>query len=128
MIESVRFLAVATLGLILDLALAWSVAHFLALPLWLAALAGFMMAAVANYVLHEVWTFQNGARKISAWRSVLYVCGLTVAAVSRLAAVLILTAIIPSAPALFILAMAASASFAVSFLVSKHFVFGINKK
>ena len=51
--EAARFLAVAVAGLILDLAVAWSAARYLGLPLWLAAALGFAVAAAMNYALHE---------------------------------------------------------------------------
>ena len=74
--EAVRFFAVAVAGLVLDMAVAWSAARLLGLPLWLAAATGFAVAATMNYVLHELWTFRHGARRLSAGRVLRYAMAL----------------------------------------------------
>ncbi len=121
--EAARFLAVAVIGLIIDLAVAWSAARFLGMPLWLAAALGFIVAAALNYVLHELWTFRDGAKKLSAGRGARYAVALAATLGVRVATVAILTAIFGSLHALPVLVAGAGVSFCVNYLLSKYFVF-----
>lgn len=122
--EPTRFLAVAVIGLAVDLAIAWTLAKPLGIPLGIAATAGFAVAAAMNYALHELWTFQSGARRLSFIRSAQYigVLGLTLAV--RLAALAALVHLFtPERWTLVVLGFAASISFVVNYAVSKIFVF-----
>ena len=121
--EVARFFVVAMAGLALDLALAWSAAALLGLPLWLAAVLGFTVAAGANYAAHELWTFRTGLRRLSAGRALRYGVALTATLGARVAAVAALAARAPETPALAILGAGAGVSFCVNYLVSKHLVF-----
>jgi len=121
--EATRYFAVALAGLALDLAVAWGAARLMGLPLWLAATAGFAVAAALNYALHELWTFRDGARQISAGRALRYATGLAVTLAARVAAVAVLAALLGDDRVLTILVVAAGVSFGVNFLISKHFVF-----
>jgi len=108
--ELARFFAVAVAGLAVDLAIGWTLAEPLGLPLAVAATAGFAVAAALNYALHELWTFRDGARQLSAARALRYlgVLGLTLAV--RLAA-------------LAVLGLAAAVSFAANYAASRMMVF-----
>jgi putative flippase GtrA len=121
--EPVRFLVVAVTGLIVDLAVAWSVAHFLGLPLWLAAAVGFFVAAAMNYVLHELWTFRAGMQRISAGRATRYGIALAATLGVRVATVAGLSGTFGSNYVLPVLVAGAGVSFCVNYLLSKHFVF-----
>jgi putative flippase GtrA len=121
--EATRFLAVAVAGLIVDLAVAWSAARFLNMPLWLATATGFAVAATLNYALHELWTFRAGARRLSAGRALRYGVALTATLSARVATVAVLAAILGNTFALPVLVAGAGVSFCVNYLISKHFVF-----
>lgn len=121
--EATRFFAVAVAGLIVDLAVAWSAAHFLSMPLWLATSIGFVVAAAMNYALHELWTFRAGAQRLSAGRALRYGAALAATLAARVATVAVLAAILGSACALPVLMVGAGVSFCVNYLISKHFVF-----
>lgn len=121
--EALRFFAVAVAGLVLDLAVAWSAARFLGLPLWLAAALGFMVAAGLNYVLHELWTFRGGARRLSGGRALRYGLALAATLAARVLTVALLAALVGEAWPLPVLIAGAGVSFVVNYLISKHFVF-----
>ncbi len=121
--EVARFFAVAVVGLALDLAVAWSAAQLLGLPLWLAAAIGFAIAAIANYGLHELWTFRSAARRLSAARALRYSFALGITLAIRVSTVAALAAIFGDARALAVLVAGAGVSFCVHYLISKHFVF-----
>jgi putative flippase GtrA len=123
MMEAARFFAVAMAGLALDLAVAWSAAHFLGLPLWLAAATGFSVAAIANYALHEMWTFRSRARRLSASRAIRYSFVLLITLGSRVATVALLATFLGDTRALPVLLAGAGVSFCVHYLLSKYFVF-----
>ena len=48
------------LGVIIDLAIAFALHTWAGVPLWLAAATGFALAAGANYVIHQTWSFRSG--------------------------------------------------------------------
>ncbi|MDA7430280.1 GtrA family protein [Primorskyibacter aestuariivivens] len=121
--EYVRFLIVAILGLGLDIGASWILAHSFGVILWQAAGIGFVFAAVFNYMLHELWTFRDGARELSAVRSVRYLAVLVMTFFTRLAVVAGLDVIFPALPAIIVLLFGAGVSFLVSFAASKRWVF-----
>lgn len=122
--EFARFLAVAVVGLGLDLALSWTLAEPFGLPLGRAATLGFAAAAVLNYVLHELWTFRAGARRISAARGAKYLGALGLTLAVRLAALWILARLFPPEGwTLAILALATGVSFIANYAASKVLVF-----
>lgn len=123
MIEVARFFAVAVAGLVLDLAVAWCAARLLGLPLWLAAAAGFTVAAAANYAAHELWTFRERARRLSAARAARYGATLAATLGARVATVAALAALVGDGHALPVLLAGAGVSFFVNYALSKHFVF-----
>lgn len=123
--ELLRFGAVTVLGLAIDVGLAWALASLAGLPLPLAAVCGFLVAAAVNYVLHEFWTFTSGARRASAKRGLAYLAGLGLTLATRLAVVTALSRYVFADPAarLPVLAIAVGCSFVVNFLFSKYVVF-----
>jgi putative flippase GtrA len=123
MSELIRFFSVTVLGLLLDLAIAIAVHHLLGAPLWLAAGAGFVIAAGANYVIHQTWTFQTGQRRISASRAAKYALVAIITLIARIAAVAALDRMIGAGLPLLILLLGAGVSFGVNFVLSKYFVF-----
>ena len=121
--QAVRFLAVAAAGLVLDILVAWFAARLLGLPLWLAAATGFAVAAAANYAAHELWTFQEGARRLSGGRALRYSAMLAATLSARVATVAALAALVGDGHALPVLLAGAGVSFFVNYAISKHFVF-----
>ena len=123
MIEAARFFAVAVAGLALDLAVAWSAARLLGLPLWLASATGFALAAAANYAAHELWTFRAGARQISAGRALRYALALVATLIARVTTVAVLASMFGDDLMLPVLLAGAGVSFCVNYLASKYLVF-----
>ena len=122
--ELARFLAVAVAGLAVDLGVAAALAGLAGVGLVWAAAAGFAAGAGLNYVLHELWTFRDGARQLSAARLLRYGGALAATLAARLAVVAGLDAVLADPRwDLPILAAAAGVSFGVNYLASKLFVF-----
>lgn len=124
--EAARFFLVAVAGLVLDLTVAWATARLLGLPLWLAAATGFAAAAAANYALHELWTFRDGARLMSTRRALRYGVALAATLTARIATVAVLAAMAGDGHDLPVLLAGAGVSFFVNYAISKHFVFRPN--
>jgi putative flippase GtrA len=121
MSQLARFFAVTVLGVILDLAIASALHHWASVPLWLAAATGFGIAAAANYVIHQTWSFRTGP--LSARRAGLY-AGVALAVLAvRVGIVALLERALPDAWPLAILVAGAGGSFVVNFVLSKWVVF-----
>jgi len=108
---------------VLDLAVAWGATIIFGLPLWLSAIVGFVVAAMANYLLHEFWTFRSPKNRPSSLRAIRYTLVLAGTLVVRIIVVAILAEIAGDSHALLVLMAGASVSFCVHYLVSKHLVF-----
>ncbi|MCK0098214.1 GtrA family protein [Qipengyuania sp. S6317L1] len=121
--EMLRFFTVTVLGVVVDIAIAYTLHELAGVPLALAALIGFVCAASANYVLHQVWSFGGGMRSLSGARAAKYavVAGLTL--LVRVSVVAVLDAWLVGGFALLILICGAGVSFFVNFALSKLFVF-----
>lgn len=123
MSELARFFAVTVLGVILDLTIAFALHTWAGVPLWLAAATGFTLAAAANYVIHQSWSFGGGLASLSAWRAVLYGGVALVTLGVRVGIVALLDRLIAGAWPLAILIAGAGGSFFVNFALSKFVVF-----
>lgn len=123
MSELLRFFTVTVLGVILDIALAYTLATQAGLPLWLAATIGFVTAASFNYVAHQFWSFRTGPRQLSAARALKYAGAAGATLLARIAVVAVLDAALGGEPALLILIAGAGVSFFVNFTLSKYVVF-----
>lgn len=121
MSELLRFFAVTVLGVILDLAIAFALHHWAGVPLWLAAAAGFTLAASANYVIHQSWSFRTGP--LSLKRAGLYALVALATLAVRVGIVALLERALPGAWPLAILVAGAGGSFGVNFMLSKRVVF-----
>lgn len=121
--EFIRFFWVSVFGGVADIALAYAIATILELPLWIAAAAGFSVAAFGNYILHEVWTFRNENSRLSSTRALSYFITSGVILTSRLVVVSGLSAWISRDHTLLILIGGASVSFFVNYIISKFLVF-----
>ena len=88
--EIMRFFGVSVLGLLLDIAIAFALATLLGLPLWMAAAIGFVIAASANYVLHEIWTFKQGSKALSRPRALKYLSTSFITLLARIGIVALL--------------------------------------
>ncbi len=95
---------------------------------YLAAAGGFVVAASLNYVLHELWTFRDGMKKLSAGRGARYAFALAATLGVRVASVAVLTAIFGSVHALAVLVAGAGVSFCVNYFLSKYYVFRPDNK
>lgn len=123
MTELLRFLTVTVLGVVIDLAIAFGLHTGLGVPLWLAAAIGFTLAASANYVIHQTWSFQTGPRTLSARRAGLYALVALATLAVRVAIVALLDRALAGAYPLAILIAGAGGSFFVNFALSKFVVF-----
>jgi putative flippase GtrA len=123
MSEILRFFAVTVLGVVLDIAMAYALHSALGWPLWLAAASGFVIAAGANYAIHQTWTFRAGPRRLSLGRAARYGAVALVTLLARLAAVAALAPLAGPDLALGVLIAGAGVSFCVNFTLSKLFVF-----
>lgn len=123
MTELLRFLTVTVLGVLIDLAIAFGLHTGLGVPLWLAAAIGFTLAASANYVIHQTWSFQTGPRTLSARRAGLYALVALATLAVRVAIVALLDRALAGAYPLAILMAGAGGSFFVNFALSKFVVF-----
>jgi putative flippase GtrA len=121
MSELLRFLVVTVLGVILDLAIAFGLHTGAGVPLWLAAAIGFTLAAGANYVIHQTWSFRSGP--LSLRRAGLYALVALVTLAVRVAIVAVLERALAGAWPLAILVAGAGGSFCVNFVLSKRVVF-----
>ncbi len=121
--ELVRFFAVTVMGVILDLAIAFALHTGLGVPLWLAAATGFTLAAAANYVIHQSWSFQRGPRGLALRRAGLYALVALATLAVRVAIVALLARALAGAYPLAILVAGAGGSFFVNFALSKFVVF-----
>lgn len=125
--ELVRFLGVTVLGVGVDIAIAYALHTHAGVPLWLAATCGFVLAAGGNYVLHQTYSFQGGARSLSARRAAKYGAVALATLMARIATVALLDRIWEGGFALVILIGAAGVSFFVNFTMSRLFVFTANQ-
>ena len=121
MTQFVRFFAVTVLGVILDLAIAFALHQWAGVPLWLAAAIGFTLAAGANYVIHQTWSFRSGP--LSMKRAGLYAGVALVTLAVRVGIVALLDRALPGAWPLAILVAGAGGSYCVNFVLSKWVVF-----
>lgn len=122
--ELMRFFAVAAIGLIIDTGIAWILFHEYSVPLTLSSVCGFLIAAAANYIMHELWTFKNNQSTMSFNRALAYIGALILTLLIRIVVVHITQIFLfPDRFALLILIIAAGISFVVNFVASKFFVF-----
>jgi putative flippase GtrA len=121
--EMLRFLAVSVVGVILDIAVAYTLAAVFGLPLWLAAATGFLVAAGGNYLLHELWTFRREDSGLSGRRGINYLGVSVVVLLVRLAVVAALETVLGADWPLFILIAGAGVSFFANLALSKFLVF-----
>jgi putative flippase GtrA len=123
--ELFRFFLVALFGLGLDLAIAWTMAEIFGISLGLAAMVGFVVTAMFNYVVHELWTFQHGARQLSLMRVARYTIVQSLTLMVRLLAIAFLVSMSwTEGWTLLVLAFAAGVSFVANYAASKFIVFG----
>jgi putative flippase GtrA len=123
MSEFLRFFTVTVLGVILDIAIAYTLAAHFGVPLWIAAAIGFVIAACINYVVHQLWSFQDGSRRLSLARAAKYGGTALVTLAARVAVVAALDSAMAGKYPLLILIGGAGVSFFVNFGLSKFFVF-----
>lgn len=123
MSEFLRFFTVTVLGVVLDIAIAYTLVKGFGVTLWLAATIGFVIAASVNYVVHQLWSFQGGSRQLSLARAAKYGGVALATLAARIAVVAALDAALGGQQPLLILICGAGVSFFVNFGLSKLFVF-----
>lgn len=121
MSELLRFFAVTVLGVVIDLAIAFAFHTGLGVPLWIAAAIGFTLAASANYVIHQTWSFRSGP--LSLRRAGLYALVALATLAVRVGIVAQLDRVLAGDYPLAILICGAGGSFVVNFVLSKWVVF-----
>lgn len=121
MSELLRFFAVTVLGVVIDLAIAFALHTGLGVPLWIAAAIGFTLAASANYVIHQTWSFRSGPLSLKRAGAYALVALATLAV--RVGIVAQLDRVLAGNYPLAILICGAGGSFVVNFVLSKWVVF-----
>jgi putative flippase GtrA len=121
MSELLRFFAVTVLGVVIDLAIAFALHTGLGVPLWIAAAIGFTLAASANYVIHQTWSFRSGPLSLKRAGAYALVALATLAV--RVGIVAQLDRVLAGDFPLAILICGAGGSFIVNFVLSKWVVF-----
>lgn len=120
--QILRFGIVALIGLGVDIGVAWVLVKSLNTPLLVAAIVGFLSGAILNYGLHELWTFQDRSRRLSAKRLFTYLLSLWFVLAVRLGSISILSLLFPD-HAFLILLVAVALSFCANYIVSKSLIF-----
>ena len=121
-LETLRYIAVAVLGLGVDVGIGYAAHRIFGLPLIVGATMGFLIGVAVNYLLFEVWVFRSG--KLSWLRlGKAYVAALG-ALLVRLACVWRLEAVLYGLPQadLVTLVGAAGISFIVNFVLVRLFL------
>ena len=121
MSELLRFFAVTVLGVVIDLAIAFALHTGLGVPLWIAAAIGFTLAASANYIIHQTWSFRSGPLSLKRAGAYALVALATLAV--RVGIVAQLDRVLAGDYPLAILICGAGGSFVVNFALSKWVVF-----
>lgn len=122
--EMLRFAVVLVAGLAVDLAVGFTLATLVGLPLALAAAVGFGAGALFNYVLHEFWTFGGADDGLSPVRAGLYVMSSLVSLGVRVAVVAALSPLaVDAAARLGVLVVAVGCSFVANYLLSRFVVY-----
>lgn len=124
----IRFGLVSVLGVGIDLGIGWSLSHLAAVPLTLAALCGFAVAAIFNYILHERWTFGR-SKGLSARRGGLYSLSLAITLAVRLSIIAAIQSVfrLERGQELFALVPGVGLSFVANYCMSKYLIFGARK-
>lgn len=124
-----RFFFVSISGFVIDIMISYALASQLGVPLWLAAASGFTVAALGNYLLHELWTFRRGKGSLlSSERALHYVISACMTLLFRIVMISSLSAAIEGDFALAILIGTAAVSFLINFFISKFLIFSECKK
>jgi putative flippase GtrA len=121
--EFKRFGIVAVLGLIVDVSVAWLLMSRLGAPIVMAGAVGFLAGAAFNYMLHELWTFQGGARRLSASRAMRQTIVFVIVFWLRVAAIATFARISSSQFGIIAICGAAGVSLCANYLLSKLFVY-----
>ncbi|WP_306250399.1 GtrA family protein [Parvularcula sp. IMCC14364] len=122
--ETGRYSIVTITGFVLDLMIALLCHEIFGWPLPVAASVGFIIAAMANYLAHEYWTFPDRRNGFSVMRLTRYL-GVAITALSvRWLILFIFTDIdLPAVTSFLVLSGAAGASLAVNYLLTRFSVF-----
>lgn len=123
--EAFRFLLISAAGLGVDIGAAWALIAFSGMLDSIAAILGFSVATVVNYLGHQLWTFRESGQKLSFRRFLIFTGVVVLILAIRL---VVLSAIGPSFPgsglnAPIRLVLAAIVSFWASFFLNKFLVF-----
>jgi putative flippase GtrA len=115
---------VSIVGVVVDIAVAYALTAQFGTPLWLAAVIGFAIAAVGNYILHEFWTFrQNNSSLISKMRALKYMITCAVTLCFRLIIIYLFVKLNFGDFLIIILFISVALSFMLNYIMSKFLVF-----
>nr|MBI1228756.1 GtrA family protein [Cytophagales bacterium] len=126
--EFLRFFCVSLVGVVVDIAIAYTIVITFDAALWLSAAVGFISGALINYVLHELWTFKSQMRKLSKNRAAYFLTMSSIALIIRLTSVIALEYFFSSFHDLAILVLAVGISFCFNYLSAKFLVFSSKEK
>lgn len=120
-----RFFLVSLLGVVIDIGLVLGLNAFIGVPLRLAAVAGFVVAASFNYVLHEKWSFGNRANQLSRRRLLAFVSVSVVVLCIRLGVLTVLGVFLPTTHLWnsFAVIMAIGFSYLANYGISRWLIF-----
>ena len=120
--QIIRFLFVSAVGVIVDIAIAYSAIIMLGAPIHIAATISFFVATFVNYVAHQKWTFRSGLENLSVKRIFQYAIVSVVTLSVRVTSILLLSLWSSDRYVIAILVAAAGVSFLVNYTLSR-FVF-----
>jgi putative flippase GtrA len=120
-----RYMIVAVVAFLTDLALAMILREGLGLPVWLAAAISFIVVGAAAYFVHEHWTFRHAESRTSASRFARNMAALLAAFLTRVCLIAAMEAVHdPEALlAAVYIGIGAVASLTVNFLLNRFWVF-----
>ncbi len=128
-LQSFRFTFIAVLGLVIDFGVAYTLTTWFGIYITVAAAIGFSLGALFNYILHELWTFTDGERKLSARRAFRYLLVVLLTLLVRLLSLELLLLFIDKDNNEHILLLGATIlSFFFNYLASKFLVFKASNK
>jgi putative flippase GtrA len=121
----VRFFTTAVGGLIVDLAIAWTVVTFVGLPDTHAATVGLLAGMVVGYLGHLTWTFRGSGHTVSLGHFIKFATGTGVTLLVRLATLsaIGIAGLQEFIPTIVRLGLAAGLSFALSYIICRTIIF-----
>jgi putative flippase GtrA len=120
-----RYVIVAIVAFVVDLALAMALREGAGLPVWLAAAISFIIVGVASYFVHEHWTFRRAESRTSSRRFVRNMTASAAAFATRVGIIAAMEAVHDPAALLAAgyIGVGAAASLTVNYVLNRFWVF-----